>query len=90
MGSDSTASEIPKGLRASKQTFDLTSFSFLLPDRCSTSSIVGIFDCQHLRLSGSGELTWHSGVFKLPTVICPSLYTLKYSRKAANKKDRLS
>ena len=102
MGSDSTASEIPKGLRASKQTFDLTSFSFLLPDRCSTSSIVrifdcqhpllsessivGIFDCQHLRLSGSGELTWHSGVFKLPTVICPSLYTLKYSRKAANKK----
>ena len=45
---------------------------------------------QHLRLSGSGELTWHSGVFKLPTVICPSLYTLKYSRKAANKKNRLS
>ena len=43
MGSDSTASEIPKGLRASKQTFDLTSFSFLLPDRCSTSPIVRIW-----------------------------------------------
>ena len=64
VGSDSTASEIPKGLRASKQTFDLTSFR-----RSFAGSVFNIFDCQDLENSPGIRASSNFQLWSVPPCI---------------------